>query len=136
MRCSIVGLVSVSLPLCLLFLGISVPACGDSTTSSSGAAESAGSCAWLGNCSTRAPEGAYDCSGDTLVQCLDSTWEEVAFCPGFVQGLRTCTCKGGCGVNTTECSYAFEVCGGQRYETCGPNATAVVTDKWQCVPDP
>jgi hypothetical protein len=129
MTCSIVRWASVCLPL---FLCLSVSACGDS---SSGEAASAGGCAWLGNCSTSAPEGAYDCSGNTLVQCLDSTWEEVAYCPGFVQGARSCTCKGGCGVDTTECSYAFETCGGQRYETCGPNATAELNDKWECVPD-
>ena len=55
--------------------------------------------------------------------------------PGFFQGARTCTCKGGCGVDTTTCSFAFETCGGQRYETCGPNATAELNEKWECVPD-
>jgi len=129
MRCSVVYLACVCLPL---FLGLSISACSD--PSSTGAA-SAASCAWNGNCATRAPAGAYDCRGDTLVQCLDSVWEEVAYCPGFFQGARTCTCKGGCGLDTTTCSYAFETCGGQLYDTCGPDATAVMTDKWECVPD-
>jgi hypothetical protein len=98
----------------------------------------AGGCEWNGNCSTAAPNGAYDCLNDdfTLVQCVDGNWDFVASCSGFVQGNRSCTCKGGCGTNTVECSFAFDVCGGQQYETCGPNATAQINGVWECVPDP
>lgn len=129
MRFSMVRLACLCLPL---FLGLGMSACSDP---SSEGASSGGGCAWNGNCSTTAPAGAYDCLGNALVQCLGGTWEEVAYCPGFFEGNRSCTCKGGCGVDYTECSYAFEVCGGQRYETCGPNATSELNERWECVPD-
>ncbi|MEM6523938.1 MAG: hypothetical protein AAGF85_13955 [Bacteroidota bacterium] len=114
----------------ILFLVITYSSCGDDDGDTT-----TGGCPWNGNCSGLAPEGAYDCDGNTLVQCLGGSWEFVAACGSFTSGGRSCTCKGGCGTNTVECSFAFDVCGGLSFETCGPNATAVITDRWQCVPD-
>jgi hypothetical protein len=92
-----------------------------------------GGCPWNGNCSGKAPEGAYDCSGNAIVKCVDGRWEHVISC-GTVQNGNGyyCTCKGGCGIDYTECSYAFDVCAGQSYETCGANANAVITTSWDC----
>ena len=112
--------------------------CSDDATSGGNGTPGGGGCTWNGNCSTPAPNGAYDCLNDdlTLVQCIDGNWEVVASCSGFFQGDRSCTCKGGCGTNTVECSFAVDVCGSQQYETCGPNATAQINGVWECVPDP
>lgn len=96
---------------------------------------STGGCEWHGNCSTMAPEGAYDCSGNSIVKCVGGKWEHVKLCSSTENSDGySCTCKGGCGVNTTECSYAFDVCEGQSYETCGENATASTSSgKWECI---
>lgn len=95
--------------------------CGDcgSRTGSSGGGTGNKSCAWNGNCSTTAPHGSYDCLNDdrTLVTCIDGTWETVADCSGFFSGDDRCSCKGGCGTQTVECSFAFDVCGTQQYPT-------------------
>lgn len=93
--------------------------CGSRMDDQSNGVGGGGSCAWNGNCSTRAPAGSYDCLNDdlTLVTCINGVWEEVADCSGFFQGNRTCTCKGGCGTETVVCSFAFEICGGQEYPT-------------------
>lgn len=108
--------------------------CGDD---SAGGGAFAGGCEWNGNCSIPAPNGAYDCLNDdaTLVQCINGNWEFVVGCDSFVSGNRACTCKGGCGTDTVECSFAFDVCGGTQFDTCGPNATAVIEDSWMCVSD-
>ena len=119
--------------LLLLILG-----CGDSGDSGGeGGGAFSGGCQWNGNCSIPAPNGAYDCLNDdrTLVQCIDGNWEFVVGCDSFTQGNNPCTCKGGCGVDTTVCSFAFDVCGATEFDTCGPNATAVLGDSWMCVSD-
>ncbi|MCG8391413.1 MAG: hypothetical protein MJA30_38030, partial [Cytophagales bacterium] len=108
----------------ILLLVMTYSGCGDDNGETSAGA---GGCPWNGNCSSIAPEGAYDCDGNTLVQCIGGSWEFVASCSSFASGGRSCTCKGGCGTSTVECSFAFDVCGGLSFETCGPNATAVVT---------
>ncbi len=97
---------------------------------------SSGGCPWNGNCSGLAPEGGYDCLGNSIVQCINGNWENVISCSSTDNSDgRSCTCKGGCGLNKTVCSFAFDVCDGQSYETCGPNATAVITDAWRCEPN-
>jgi len=91
-----------------------------------------GSCAWHGNCSTRAPNGGYDCSGNTLMKCVDGQWSTVVGCGSTHDGKGyACTCKGGCGMDTTACSYAFAVCEGMTFPTCGPK-TPVLTTSWAC----
>lgn len=93
----------------------------------------AGSCGWHGNCSTRAPNGAYDCSGNNLMKCENGTWVNVIGCTSTSDSKGyACTCKGGCGTSTVVCSYASNVCEGHTYPTCGANATLVTTPSWQC----
>lgn len=119
--------------ICVIY-SIFLVGCPDS---GSGGSSDGSSCPWLGNCaSSMAPDGAYDCNGNSLVQCNNGKWESVASCGSEHNSNdhgRGCTCKGGCGTRTTECSYAFDSCGGHSYETCGPFAQAVITDKWRCV---
>ncbi len=116
-----------------IILGLTViNGCGDDDDDDS----SSGGCQWKGNCSSIAPEGAYDCDGNSIVQCLNGSWNFVIACGSTDDSDgRPCTCKGGCGTNTVECSFAFDVCDGAQFETCGPNATAEVTDAWRCVPN-
>ncbi len=95
-------------------------ACGGSDEAASQSAST--SCTWHGNCSTTAPNGAYDCSGNSLTKCVNGQWQQVVSCPSLTwtsgSGFTyACTCKGGCGTTTTACSYAFNVCGGQDYPT-------------------
>ena len=79
-------------------------------------------CSWHGNCSSKAPEGAYDCSGNTIVKCVAGNWETVITCSSLHDSKGyACTCKGGCGTATVECSYAFNICGNQTYQTCPGN---------------
>lgn len=125
------------LPLFCSVLCVLLPlvvGCGES---GAGGGAFSGSCEWNGNCSIPAPNGAYDCLNDdrTLVQCIDGNWEFVVGCDGFFSGNNPCTCKGGCGVDTTVCSFAFNICGSTEFDTCGPNATAVLEDSWMCVSD-
>jgi hypothetical protein len=91
-------------------------------------------CKWNGNCGSIAPEGAYDCSGNSIVKCIKGKWELVTLCSSITNSKGySCTCKGGCGTTYVECSYAFDVCQGQRYKTCGDNATATVSGgSWKC----
>ena len=114
-----------SLAVMLMLLGFLRCSNDDDDTKKAG-------CPWR-SCSGNAPEGAYDCSGNAIVKCVNGTWEHVISC-GTVENSDgySCTCKGGCGVDYTECSYAFDVCDGHSYETCGANATAVVTTVWDC----
>ena len=124
MRLSVSTLFSLALSLAVLgFLRCSG---SDDEATKSG-------CPWNGNCSGKAPEGAYDCLGNAIVKCVNGSWEHVISC-GTVENSDgyVCNCKGGCGVDYTECSYAFEVCDGHSYETCGAHATAVVTTSWDC----
>lgn len=112
----------------LLFL-----ACA-SSSGGGGGGTTGGSCAWHGNCSSTAPNGAYDCVADAeLVQCVNGHWQHIAGCTETQNsGGYFCNCKGGCGMDSTACSYAFETCEGQSYETCGPNAHSVLTSQWVC----
>jgi hypothetical protein len=92
---------------------------GDGGGGNSTGATSSG-CAWSGNCSTTAKEGSYQCLGNSLQKCQAGSWVTLISCSsltytsptGFVYG---CTCKGGCGTSVVECSYAFNICGSQRY---------------------
>ena len=123
-----------------LFLTIIVvtTGCSESNTDSAtdaGSAAGLASCQWHGNCSTTAPHGAYDCNGDSLMQCNNGTWDNVVYC-GSTQNSDGdfCTCKGGCGTTDTVCSFAFKICEAHEYETCGPNAEYQITDKAECIP--
>ncbi|MEM7136262.1 MAG: hypothetical protein AAF500_06785 [Myxococcota bacterium] len=93
--------------------------CDDCGARQSQGSAGGASCQWNGNCSTVAPPGSYDCLGDdnTLVTCIDGSWEVVADCSGFFSGSDRCSCKGGCGTETVECSFAFDICGSQQYPT-------------------
>ncbi len=115
--------------LLLIFSIAFLAGCGDNDDDSS-----SGGCPWNGNCSSMAPEGAYDCLGNSIVQCINGEWNHIIACSSTDDSDgRACTCKGGCGTSVVECSFAFEVCDGQQYDTCGPDATAVITDAWRCV---
>lgn len=107
---------------------------GDGGTSGSdGGGSSAGSCAWHGNCSTRAPNGAYDCSGNSLMKCVDGSWVSVVGCTSTHDSKGyACTCKGGCGTSKVECSYAFNTCEGHSYPTCGPSSAVISSPSWHC----
>jgi hypothetical protein len=110
-------------------------ACGATNDS----AAAAGGCAWPGDCRTTAPEGAYACSGGSIVRCAGGSWSSVTSCPSFSWTSSSgfsypCRCEGGCGLDVTRCAYAFNTCGSQSYQTCGSNAHPVTTSYWQCVP--
>ena len=102
-----------------------------------------GSCEWHGNCSTPAPNGAYDCGpsdeGDRnmIYQCIDGSWYEIADCGyRFDADGYACSCSGGCGLDVTECSYASNICEGEAYPTCGDDHEATLgEDGWECRPD-
>ena len=102
----------------------------------SGGVGGGGGCEWHGNCSTRAPEGAYDCVGESIYQCTNGQWVYVVNCLNTsTSSGHYCTCKGGCGMDETYCSWGTSsgACEGHEYNTCGPYSYSVVTDKWMCV---
>ena len=107
----------------LLLSGVSVlliAACGGGDGGGNGSGGSASSgCAWSGNCSTTAKEGSYQCLGNSLQKCQAGKWVTLISCSTLTYDsgnfTYACTCKGGCGTSVVECSYAFNICGTQRY---------------------
>lgn len=94
--------------------------CGDSHAGGAGSTggPSGAACIWHGNCSTTAPQGAFDCSGNSVVRCENGSWKTVVGCGTLENGDGySCTCKGGCGARTTVCSYASDVCEGYSFGT-------------------
>jgi hypothetical protein len=98
-----------------------IAACGGGGDDGGGTSSSATSsgCAWSGNCSTTAKEGAYQCLGNSLQKCQAGQWVSLISCTSLTYDsgnfTYACTCKGGCGTSVVECSYAFNICGSQRY---------------------
>ncbi len=90
-------------------------------------------CAWNANCTSIAPDGAYDCIDDTIVECVEGKWETVIDCSKTQNSKGyACRCSGGCSLDYTQCKFGFSNCG-YKYDTCGPNATPVTTGAWKCV---
>ena len=112
--------------------------CGSSSDTGGGGGGGTG-CTWNSNCSSTAPNGAYDCFGSLIVQCNNGTWETVVGClqtDNSDSGGSGCLCSGGCGTATVSCSWAGSTCEGQSYETCGANATrTLVGNSLICVED-
>ncbi len=74
-------------------------------------------CVWTSCTTGAAPDGGYECQGNSLYQCVYGSWQLVITCPSLTSDGYACTCKGGCGTSTAECSYAFNVCDGYQYAT-------------------
>jgi len=130
-RLLVMLLLSIALAVFLTNCGSGGGGGGDDSGSSG--TSSVSGCAWFGSASSRAPEGAFECSGNTMVKCVNGIWATVVNCTStYNSDDHYCTCKGGLGMNTTECSWGFKKCG-YSYETCGDNAHSELADVWQCV---
>ncbi|HEY3355922.1 MAG TPA: hypothetical protein VGQ83_21905 [Polyangia bacterium] len=114
-------------------IALSADACGVCTGAGGGDAAD-WSCAWHVDSPSRAPHAAYDCADGVLYRCQTGSWELVADCSATQDSSGApCHCVGGFDFNETRCASALGVCGGQSYETCGPNASATVSGgSWFC----
>ena len=112
----------------------------DDSSGNGGDASDTGRCEWHGNCSSTAPNGAYDSgsgSDERIYKCIDGEWVSVINCRTvWNSDGYTCTAKGGCGTLEVVCSYAGKSCGIDDFETCGENAHAGFVDgKRVCIDD-